>query len=141
MQGNDFVTSVMYTHGITCFTCHDAHGSPNNALLSKPANVLCLDCHGPKSPNGPHAASIQEHTHHREGSAGNECISCHMPRIEQTIANVNVRSHTFRFIPPSTSDSLKMPNACDACHTDKSSKWAADALNSWKQFSPWRMGS
>ena len=27
MQGNDFVTSLMYTHGVTCFTCHDAHGT------------------------------------------------------------------------------------------------------------------
>ena len=23
MQGNDFVTSLMYSHGVTCFTCHD----------------------------------------------------------------------------------------------------------------------
>ena len=141
MQGNDFVTSAMYTHGIACHTCHDAHGTANDALLWKPATVLCLDCHGPKSPNGPHAASIQEHTHHREGSAGNECISCHMPRIEQTIANVNVRAHTFRFITPAATDSQKVPNACNACHSGKSTGWATDKLKSWGQFSPWRVGS
>ena len=139
MQGNDFVNSAMYTHGITCATCHDAHGSANDALLRKPANVICLDCHGPGSPNGPRAASIQEHTHHREGSTGNECIACHMPAIEQTIADVNVRSHTFRFITPAMTDSLKVPNACNGCHTDKSTKWAADSLKTWGQFSPWRM--
>jgi len=47
MQGNDYVTSLMYTHGVTCATCHDTHGTDNSANLRKPANVLCLDCHGP----------------------------------------------------------------------------------------------
>src|SRR5271167_4949553 len=70
MQGNDFVTSQMYTHGVSCFSCHDVHGTDNNADLVKPANVLCLQCHGPSSPNGPHAPSIEAHTHHRNGSAG-----------------------------------------------------------------------
>ena len=55
MQGNDFVQSAMYTHGVTCYSCHDVHGTGNNADLLKPANVMCLECHGPKSPNGPHA--------------------------------------------------------------------------------------
>ena len=27
MQGNDFVQSVMYTRGVTCFSCHDVHGT------------------------------------------------------------------------------------------------------------------
>ena len=61
MQGNDFVTSVMYTRGLTCFSCHDVHGTENNADLLKPARVLCLECHGPQSPNGPHAGAIEQH--------------------------------------------------------------------------------
>src|SRR6185436_12276207 len=32
MQGNDFVQSVMYRRGVTCFSCHDSHGTPNDAL-------------------------------------------------------------------------------------------------------------
>ena len=139
MQGNDFVTSLMYTHGIACSTCHDAHGSQNNALLRKPANVLCLDCHGPKSPNGPFAPTLEAHTHHKAGSSGSECIACHMPRIAQTLGDVNVRSHTFRFIPPAMTDALKIPNACNTCHTQKSTAWAADALKSWADRSPWRV--
>jgi predicted CXXCH cytochrome family protein len=94
MQGNDFVQSVMYTHGVRCFTCHDVHGTGNAADLIKPATVLCLDCHGPNSPNGPRAASISAHTHHEEASAGSDCIACHMPKIEQTLPDDNVRSHT-----------------------------------------------
>ena len=139
MQGNDFVTSLMYTHGIACFSCHDAHGTDNNALLRKPANSLCLDCHGPNSPNGPHAPTIEQHTHHKAGSEGNECIACHMPKIQQTIADVNVRSHTFKFVTPATTDALKIPNACNTCHTDKSTAWATAALKTWADRSPWRI--
>ena len=29
MQGNDFVQSVMYRRGVTCFSCHDVHGTAN----------------------------------------------------------------------------------------------------------------
>ena len=89
---------------VSCYSCHDVHGTENNADLLKPANVLCLECHGPNSPNGPHAPTIEAHTHHKAGSAGNECVSCHMPKIEQTIADVNVRSHTFRFITPAATE-------------------------------------
>jgi predicted CXXCH cytochrome family protein len=138
MQGNDFVTSLMYTHGVACFTCHDSHGTENTALLRKPANELCLDCHGPNSPNGPRAKTVEEHTHHKAGSPGSECIACHMPKIAQTLADVNVRSHTFRFITPEMSETLKIPNACNVCHTDKSAAWATAALKSWSDRSPWR---
>jgi predicted CXXCH cytochrome family protein len=139
MQGNDFVTSVMYTRGVTCFSCHDVHGTANHADLLKPANVLCLECHGPKAPNGPHTATVEQHTHHRAGSSGNECVNCHMPKIEQTIADVNVRAHTFRFISPAEGERLKIPNGCAGCHADKGIAWATEALRGWKEISPWRM--
>jgi predicted CXXCH cytochrome family protein len=94
MQGNDFVQSLMYTRGVACFTCHDVHGTPNDAMLwKKPATRICLDCHGPNSANGPRAPSIEAHTHHNPGSPGSECTDCHMPKIEPTIGDVNVRAH------------------------------------------------
>jgi predicted CXXCH cytochrome family protein len=140
MQGNDFVESLMYRRGVTCFSCHDVHGTSNPADLIKPARTLCLTCHSPGSPNGPRAATIEQHTHHASGSPGSECIACHMPKIEQTIADVNVRSHTFAFISPATTEHLKVPNPCIGCHTDKSNAWAIDALRSWPGMSPWRVG-
>jgi predicted CXXCH cytochrome family protein len=140
MQGNDFVRSLMYRRGVTCFACHDVHGTANNADLIKPVRDLCLTCHSAASPNGPRAATIAQHTHHAPGSAGSECVACHMPKIEQTIADVNVRSHTFAFITPTTTEQLKVPNACNACHTDKSTEWAHDALKRWPELSPWRVG-
>jgi predicted CXXCH cytochrome family protein len=139
MQGNDFVQSVMYDRGVTCFSCHDVHGTDNYAELIKPAGELCLTCHGPGSPNGPHTSTIEEHTHHKAGSAGNECVACHMPKIETEMGDVKVRSHTFKFIPPSETDSLKVPNSCNWCHTDQTTAWATAQLASWPEFSPWRV--
>ena len=140
MQGNDFVQSVMYTKGVTCFSCHDVHGTANNADLIKPVRQLCTTCHGPNSPNGPHAATLEDHTHHQRGSAGSDCVACHMPKIEQTVADVNVRSHTFRFITPGETDRLKIPNPCTSCHADRSTAWATEALKGWPGISPWRAG-
>jgi len=139
MQGNDFVQSLMYRRGITCFTCHDAHGTDNPAQLRKPADKLCLDCHGPLSPNGPRTATLQEHTHHKGGSPGSQCVACHMPRIETTIADVKVHAHTFRFITPDMTERYKIPNPCTSCHTDKSNTWATEALRHWPERSPWRV--
>jgi predicted CXXCH cytochrome family protein len=140
MQGNDFTQSVMYTHGVTCSSCHDVHGTRHNADLVRPASEVCLTCHGPKAPNGPHTASIEQHTHHRAGSTGSECVACHMPAIEQTIGDVMVRSHTFRFITPTMTETSKVPNPCTSCHKDKSNAWASETLRSWPEFSPWRVG-
>jgi formate-dependent nitrite reductase cytochrome c552 subunit len=109
--------------------------------LIKPARDICLGCHNPASPNGPHAPTIEAHTHHARGSAGSDCIACHMPKIEQTIANVNVRSHTFAFITPKMTDDFKIPNPCTSCHTDKSTAWAREALRGWSGISPWRGGN
>jgi predicted CXXCH cytochrome family protein len=139
MQGNDFVQSLMYARGVTCFSCHDPHGSENDAMLRKPITEVCLSCHGPNTQNGPHAVSIEAHTHHLPGSAGNECVSCHMPKIEQTVGSVNVASHTFHFVSPVETDKLKIPNACTTCHQDKTTAWAAAAINGWSDKSPWRM--
>jgi predicted CXXCH cytochrome family protein len=139
MQGNDFVQSVMYRRGVTCFSCHDVHGTDNYAQLRKPADQLCLDCHGPLSMNGPRTGTIEEHTHHKKGSAGSRCIACHMPKTATEIADVKVRSHTFAFITPAMSDKYKIPNPCTSCHTDKNTTWAAEALRHWPERSAWRM--
>ena len=141
MQGNDFVQSVMYRRGVTCFDCHDVHGTSNYAQLRKPANQLCLDCHGPSSPNGPRTATLEEHTHHQADSAGSQCVACHMPAIEtEGPANTMVHAHTFRFITPAMTVKYKLPNPCTSCHSDKTTGWAIDAMRQWNERSPWRVG-
>ena len=140
MQGNDFVQSVMYRRGVTCASCHDPHGTPHNADLVKSSRLVCLTCHGPGSPNGPRTPTIEQHTHHPSGSAGGECLACHMPKIARMVGDVMVRSHTFKFIVPAAAARLEMPDPCTACHTDKTAAWATAALRSWPEFSPWRVG-
>jgi len=55
----------------------------NYAQLRQPAQKLCLECHGPAIAERAGAKRLlTEHTHHKEGSAGSECIACHMPKIE-----------------------------------------------------------
>lgn len=138
MQGNDFVQSVMYRRGVTCFDCHNVHGAKNYAQLRKPANEICLDCHGPGLRNGPREATLSEHTHHKDGSAGSECVACHMPKIEVTIPGVFVSAHTFAFISPSMTDKYKIPNPCTSCHGDKTTAWASDAIRHWPHEPSWR---
>ena len=139
MQGNDYVQSVMYRRGVSCFDCHDAHGTTNYAQLRKPVDKLCLDCHEPGSRNGPRTPTLEAHTHHKPGSPGSQCVACHMPKIEVTIPGVFVRAHTFAFITPATTDKFKVPNTCTSCHTDKTTAWATEALRQWPERSPWRL--
>ena len=50
MQGNDFVQSVMYRRGVTCFSCHDVHGTGNNADLVRPVKRSLPDVPRPELP-------------------------------------------------------------------------------------------
>ena len=140
MQGNDYVQSLMYRRGVTCFTCHDVHGTENDAYLIKPAKTLCLTCHGPNSPNGPRAVDLEQHTQHAPDSPGSECIACHMPRNAPATATIiNVRSHTFRFVTPRLTAQLGIPNPCLSCHTERTGEWVREELKKWPSVSPWRV--
>lgn len=140
MQGNDFAQSVMYRHEITCSSCHDVHGTANYAQLIKPASQICLNCHSPNGDNGPRGATLEAHTHHKAGSAGSECVACHMPAIEsEGVPGAMVHAHTFRFISPAMTEKYGMPNACTACHKDKTDAWASAALRGWTNESAWRL--
>jgi predicted CXXCH cytochrome family protein len=120
MQGNDFVESVMFHNGVVCSTCHDVHGTNNPAQLRKPGMAMCATCHATKANFA--------HTKHRDGSTGSDCLACHMPKIEKTIADVNVRAHTFEFITPAMTDKFGIPNPCTSCHQDKTTAWATASL-------------
>jgi hypothetical protein len=62
-----------------------------------------------------------------------------MPKIATELADVNVRAHTFKFIPPSMTTASGVPNACTTCHTAQTPAWASDALRHWSGRSPWRV--
>jgi predicted CXXCH cytochrome family protein len=137
MQSNDFVESLMYRHGVTCFSCHDVHGTDHAFELRRPVAAICLECHGPNSPNGPYTSTLEEHTHHPAGSPGSECVSCHMPEIQKEgVPGGFVHVHTFRFITPAMTEKYGIPNPCIACHKERTNSWATEWLSRW--FSPWR---
>lgn len=140
MQGNDFVMSAMYTADVGCWGCHDVHGTEHDADLIAPAdtNETCLACHGPGRPEGP-AGTLEEHTRHRADGEGSLCVGCHMPKTARTIADVRVRSHTFRFVTPAMTGAYGIPNGCTSCHTDRTNEWAREALLGWDNLSPWRV--
>ena len=140
MQGNDYVQSQMYLKGVQCYACHDVHGTEHNAVLRLPGNAVCLQCHNPVLQPGPRGP-LEFHTQHAPNSEGSKCVACHMPAVEQTIANVNVRGHTFKFISPAMSERYGVPNPCTSCHKDKSNEWAHEALRSWPSVRSWRVAS
>ncbi len=61
---------------------------------------------------------------------------CHMPAIARSVGDVNVRSHTFKFVSPVMTERYGIPNPCNACHTDETPVRAIEALESWPQVSP-----
>ncbi|MBV8746268.1 MAG: HEAT repeat domain-containing protein, partial [Xanthobacteraceae bacterium] len=58
------------------------------------------------------------------------CVSCHMP--VRTYMVVDRRhDHSFRVPRPDLSEALGTPNACNGCHSDRSSQWASAAIEAW----------
>jgi len=138
MQANDYVQSQMSVKGVRCYACHDVHGTPYEADLRQPGDTVCLQCHGPQRQPGP-PGTIEHHTQHKAGSEGSRCVACHMPLIARTVGDVNVRSHTFKFISPVVAERYGVPSPCTSCHKTRSSEWAIEALKKWPSVSSWRV--
>ena len=138
MQGNDFVQSQMFVKGVTCSGCHDVHGTEFEADLIAPGNEVCLTCHGPQLQPGP-PGPLEAHTRHAPDSDGSQCVACHMPAIARTVADIRVRSHTFRFVSPATTEQYGIPNPCLSCHQDETLDWVKDELRGWPHVSSWRV--
>ena len=118
-----FMSSRMHAAGVTCLDCHEPH--TNRTLL--PGNELCLTCHNGSRPDSP-TIRPTDHSHHAEGSAGNLCVSCHMPQTTYMQRHPR-RDHGFTIPDPLLTQRLGIPNACNRCHTDRSVQWAIDAVD------------
>ncbi len=115
-----FLQSRMYQKGVTCLDCHDAH----TAKLRVEGNALCVRCHDAAQ------FDTQQHHFHKLGTAGAQCVECHMPAQNYMVVDAR-RDHSIRLPRPDLSLSLGSPNACTQCHTEKKSEWAAAALDKW----------
>lgn len=133
-----FTQSKMYDREVRCSDCHDVH----SAKRIKGANALCLQCH--------RADIYDSKAHHFHKKTGEEgapiksgdgkilfevgtgalCEQCHMPG--RHYMGIDYRpDHSFRLPRPDLSSALGVPNACNRCHADKSSKWAQEQMVKW----------
>jgi predicted CXXCH cytochrome family protein len=121
-----FRQSKMFAAGVTCSDCHD----PHSAKLRLSGNQVCLQCHA-----GSYAEAA--HHHHQGVEPLPTCVSCHMPARNFMVIDKR-HDHSFRVPRPDLSAKLGVSNTCNACHADKSAKWAADSIADW--FGPDRKG-
>ena len=117
-----FLQSKMYANRVQCSDCHE----PHSLKLRFTGNQLCAQCHVPAKYDTP------AHHHHPVGSAGAQCVECHMPAQMYMVIDER-RDHSFRIPRPDLSVELGTPNACTNCHTraDETFQWAADAVRKW----------
>ncbi|WP_428925093.1 multiheme c-type cytochrome [Marinibacterium sp. SX1] len=120
-----FLQSRMYARGVGCGNCHDPHG----AELLIEGNGLCTQCHSPVGNDAfPTLRKADydtpEHHFHDAGSAGAQCVSCHM--AERTyMGNDGRRDHSFRVPRPDLGARIGAPDTCTDCHVDRDQGWAA----------------
>jgi len=116
-----FYSSRMHHAGVTCGDCHEPH---SNKLLI-PGNMLCMRCHMPGT--DPNAPVIVPETHSpcTPGTPGHDCTSCHMPQTTYMQRHPR-RDHGFTIPDPLLTREFGVPNACNRCHTDKSTEWAIE---------------
>lgn len=116
---SSFLQSKMHQQGVRCTSCHSAHTGKLKAEGSK----VCLQCHAPKY-------ATSEHTFHKGNEAETDCRVCHLPT--RTYMGNDIRhDHNFYVPRPDLSVEYGTPNACNACHTNKSAQWAANAVVQW----------
>jgi Tfp pilus assembly protein PilF len=116
-----FLQSKMYREGVTCSDCHNPHSAK---LASANLNAVCGKCHSLASFDN------EQHHHHKAGGDGPRCVDCHMTTRTYMVVHVR-RDHSFRIPRPDFSVAYGTPNACTACHKDRSAKWAAEAVTRW----------
>ena len=109
---------------LDCIHCHTSSGRYRFKDSAKP-NDACLPCHSKTVEDAP------AHTHHKKGSTGNECISCHMPMTE--FARMKRSDHSMRPPTPATTLIYNSPNACNLCHTNKDAAWADKLVREWRK--------
>jgi predicted CXXCH cytochrome family protein len=120
-----FLQSRMYAFGVTCADCHD----PHTQRLRRPGNAVCTQCHRAAT------YGTVAHNFHAPGTAGAQCVSCHMPAT--TYMKIDPRhDHSMRVPRPDLSVSVGVPNACNRCHADRDAAWAATRIHAWRGRMP-----
>ncbi len=110
-----------------CTSCHEMHGDTPEDQLRPLARFdgdrQCTQCHESWAED----STLIEHTRHPADSSGSRCVNCHMPHTVYGLTKA-IRSH--QISSPSVDETLDhgRPNACNACHLDRSLSWTASEL-------------
>jgi predicted CXXCH cytochrome family protein len=120
-----FLQSKMHASGVTCSDCHE----PHSGRLRAEGNTLCASCHASSKYDAP------AHHHHKSGSPGAVCVSCHMPATTYMVVDPR-RDHSLRVPRPDQSVQLGTPNACNGCHRERDARWAAAQVQKWHGRAP-----
>ncbi len=123
---SSFFSSRMHNAGVRCMDCHDMHSM--KTIL--PGNQLCMRCHTQGGfPNAP-VIMPEAHSFHQTASTGNQCVNCHMPQTVYMQRHPR-HDHGFTIPDPLLTKQFNVPNACNKCHTDKTTDWALEATQNW----------
>ena len=95
----DFLRSPHAKANVSCISCHDIHGSKEDALLKAPQPTLCFQCHTDVKP------MFNMPFHHKVIEGVVQCSDCHDPH--GTFQNNNLRV---------TADQNEI---CTKCHMEK----------------------
>jgi predicted CXXCH cytochrome family protein len=125
-----FRQSRMYRMGVGCTDCHN----PHSGKLKASGNAVCTQCHAPQGdarfPSAAGSFDATAHHRHAVGSAGAQCVACHMPA--KTYMRIQDRpDHSLRVPRPDVSAKLGTPDACTSCHTQQTQQWAAERIAQW----------
>jgi predicted CXXCH cytochrome family protein len=123
---NAMIESACFLRGsgkrqLGCTSCHSMHASDPDDMLRRDRSMqaACTSCH----------AMPANHSRHAPGSAGDECVACHMPKTSYALRTA-IRSH--RIDVPDGRGAAGRPNACNLCHLDRSLAWTARQLALWR---------
>lgn len=133
-QGNHLFSDCYLNGSMTCVDCHEPHGQGyrdifSRKLTSRFDNGQCTGCHASKR------LAPERHSHHARDSAGNQCVSCHMPYLQhQGVGTHLVYSRSDHSIPiprPVFDQQLGIENACQKCHHDRDLEWQSAKVKEW----------
>lgn len=110
-----------------CLSCHSMHqprAMDDQLRFDAAADAMCTACHDDPGRFG------TAHTRHAAASDGSRCVNCHMPHTTYGLLKA-IRSHHIDTPSVVTTLETGRPNACNACHLDRSLAWAAGWIERW----------
>jgi hypothetical protein len=140
-----YVKATEASRTLTCFSCHTMHKAPQDArpiaewadthqvTAGMEGNDACVQCHPAIGRN------VAAHTNHEEGSSGSACYNCHMPYTTYGLLRA-LRSHQISSPDVAATVATGRPNACNACHLDKTLEWTSERLQQWYGQAPVGLG-